>query len=151
MTNIISPVVFLSLLLSPSSLQKQSTSNLGWDLAWGFGLLNVKEGFEKLNLSKQQLIIMITIMEISRFISPHPKYLYKELVNCILSSSDGWVASLCIGADPRELSCSLMPRICVISYSVICFGFKVVKANSPAISPKWFSSDQVFQCLNISY
>lgn len=147
--NIVPPVVLLPLLVFPSCLQKLSPSNLGWDLTWEFGLLNVEEGFEKLSLSKQQLIIMITIIEISQFISPHPKYLYNELVNCILSS-DGWVGSLCFTTDLGELSCSLMPRICVISYSVICFGFKVVRGNSPAISPKWFCSEQVFQCLNIA-
>lgn len=117
------------------------------DLARGFGLLNVKDGFEKLSLSKQQLIIMITIIKISRFISPHPKHLYNELVNCILSAPNGWVASLCISADLGELSCSLVPRICVISYSVICFEFKVVRGNSPAISYKWFHSEQVFSVL----
>jgi len=148
MNNTVLPVVLLSLLLFPSSLQKQSTLNLGWDLERGFQLLNVKECIGKLSLGKQQLIIMITIIEISLFISPHPKYLYNEVVISILPS-DGWVASLCIAADPGELWCSLMPRICVISYSVICFGFKVVRANSPAIGSKWSCSEQVFQCFNI--
>lgn len=112
-----------------------------------FGHLNVNGSFEKLNLSKQQLIIMITIIEISQFTSPHPKYLHNELVNCILSASDGWVVSLHIAADLGELSTTLMPRICAISYSVICFEFKVVRGSSPANSCKWFHSEQVFSVI----
>lgn len=86
---------------------------------------------------------MIKIIEISQFISLHPKYLYNELANCILSS-DGWVGGLCFETDLEELSCSLMPRIGVISYSVICFGFKVVRGNSPAISLSAFAVSKSF-------
>lgn len=88
---------------------------------------------------------MITIIEISQFMSPHLKYLHNELVNCILSASDGWVVSLHIAADLWELLDTLMPRIRAISYSVICFEFKVARGNSQQTAVSGFTVSKSFQ------